>query len=314
MKKNKRKIILDTDIADDIDDAFALALALKDKRVDLLGVTTVFWNADARAQFAKYFLSEFGAHSIPVRAGASKPFLQIPEKIEPPQFKIKYDEKGRYLPPQYDKEQMDCTISSEHASNFIVNTFKSEPDCEIVTIGALTNLALAIKLAPDVFVGRKCTIMGGCYNKLNLGKNGAPIEIAEWNILCDPEAAQIVFSSGMQIYMVGLDVTLDVEMPKNIFDKVLDNPPCKSFPVWIEKWKKHVHCEIPCLHDPLALASCLDDKILQFESHKLYVVTDSKGQGFIRESETANNINVALKLNKDYFWQQFENIFLEEKQ
>lgn len=309
-----KKIILDTDIADDIDDAFALALALKNKRAELIGITTVFWNASARAQFAKYFLSEFGMLQIPIRAGASQPLLQIPEKIEPPQFTVKYDEKGRYLPPQYDRKQMRAVISDEHAANFIVKTFKKEPDCEIVTIGALTNLALAIKLAPEVFIGRKCTIMGGCYRKLNLGKNGAPIEIAEWNILCDPEAAQIVFSSGMEIYMVGLDVTLDVEMPKSIFDRVLSAPPCKSFPVWIEKWQKHVKSELPCLHDPLALLAALNDDILEFEKHKLYVVTEKNGNGFIREGSQGFEVNVALKLNKIYFWQLFEDIFFEEKQ
>lgn len=308
----RKKIIIDTDIADDIDDAFALALALKDKRVELVGINTVYWNAEARAQFADYFLSEFGFSGIPIRAGASQPLLQKPEKIEPPQFVVKYDEKGRYLPPQYDRKQMRAAISEEHAANFLVNTFKKEPECEIVTLGALTNLALAVKLAPDVFAGRKCTIMGGCFQKLNLGENGAPIEISEWNILCDPEAAQIVFSSGMEIYMVGLDVTLDVEMPEYIFDRVMSHPPCKSFPLWIEKWQRHVNSTLPCLHDPLAFLSALDSNILEFEKHRLYVVTEAKGQGTVREGAQGHEVNVALKLNKDYFWRQFENIFWEE--
>ncbi|HYA99374.1 MAG TPA: nucleoside hydrolase [Ktedonobacteraceae bacterium] len=71
------KVIIDTDIGDDIDDAFALALAVHSPEIELLGVTTVFGETQKRAYLAKYLLETFGYGQIPVAAGQQAPLLTI---------------------------------------------------------------------------------------------------------------------------------------------------------------------------------------------------------------------------------------------
>ena len=78
-----REIILDTDIGSDIDDAFALVLAARCKQIKLLGVTTLYRNADLRARLARLLLDECGRKDVPVSAGIDAPLIQIPEEAEP---------------------------------------------------------------------------------------------------------------------------------------------------------------------------------------------------------------------------------------
>ena len=79
------KYIIDTDIGDDVDDAFAVMLAAKSP-MDMLGITTVFRNAKQRAQMAQYLLRLIGREDLPVYAGVDKPFLQRIEYLLPPEM------------------------------------------------------------------------------------------------------------------------------------------------------------------------------------------------------------------------------------
>ncbi|MGN1052139.1 MAG: nucleoside hydrolase, partial [Candidatus Scatosoma sp.] len=197
----KIKIILDTDIGDDIDDLFALHLLANSPEVDLLGVTTVFRNAEKRAKMSAYALKELNRADVPVYAGADDPLICIPETIVGEEIlrKEKRDEKGKYLIPQYVSYMEKAEICNGNAVEFIADAArKYGSELHLVLIGAYTNAALAIRMYPEAMKNvADITVMGGYFYR----------DFPEWNIMCDPEAAHIVFSSGIPVKAVGIDVT-----------------------------------------------------------------------------------------------------------
>jgi inosine-uridine nucleoside N-ribohydrolase len=181
-------VILDTDIGDNIDDALALALLLNSPEVRLRGVTTVFRNAPRRAALARHLLDAWGHSSTRVVAGLSKPLLEPYDFQMGTQFQILPD---------------DVWHDSAHAVDFLIEAARidEEPDPEnaltLLCIGPLTNIAVALAREPELVPRVRIVLMGGCWSRLE----------PETNIHSDPEAAAIVFRSGAEIDMVGLDVT-----------------------------------------------------------------------------------------------------------
>ena len=187
----EEKILLDTDIGDDIDDAYALGLLLAGK-ANLIGITTVYRNSIQRAKIAGKILQLFHRR-IPVYAGED-----IPEKQ--PLFRFECSDQGKKaVVPHYISAEMAEVSFRRGAVDFILRTLEKFPNrITLLAIGPLTNLARAYEKDPDAFrLAKKIMLMGGNYSEKE----------AEWNILCDPEAAERVFSSGVPITAVGIDVT-----------------------------------------------------------------------------------------------------------
>ncbi len=242
----KRKIIIDTDIGDDIDDAFALALAAAMPETELVGVTTVFRNTKMRAQLAQKLLETAGRTDVPVFAGERLPYKEPfhvfekdeglpPEDARPCQWEESY---GRF-PVQ------------EGAVEFLAEAVKRyKEELTIVAIGPLTNLARAIEKYPAAMrkTGSVVT-MGGSFQKY----------ASEWNILCDPEAAQIVYASGIPLYAVGLDVTLQCALENDLLENFRSSAKQtnKLLSLWLERWFSFFGFEKSVMHDPLAAASLL---------------------------------------------------------
>ena len=183
------KIILDTDIGDDIDDAFALSILLNEKNADLLGVTTVFRNSYKRAKMASYLIKTFGK-DVKVYAGCDEPLIAKVETLLSPEIKEKekLDENGKYLIPQYSNEMDEGVVEKQHAVDFIIEQVHKYPnEITLVGIGPLTNIALAIRKDPSICsLLKEIRIMGGDPTNVNC---------KEWNIFCDPEAARIVYEA-----------------------------------------------------------------------------------------------------------------------
>ena len=293
------KLILDTDIGDDIDDAFALAFALNHEALDLVGVTTVFKHTQARAhQVSKYF-DTMGVHHIPVCAGIGKPFKQPIQYFEKDRV-----QNGVVLPPQYEPAYEAYPISNESAIDFIIRQaeiFKGE--LVIVPIGPLTNIAHALLKAPHIkpYI-QKIVLMGGWF------KNPEP----EWNILCDPEAADVVLKSGIPIYCVGLDVTLQCTLEKNDLDLVHNHPSAQSqlLSTWFKCWVNHFHFEKSVMHDPLAVATLVSD-VCQFELKSVVVDLENK-RGAIYEDPKGASVYVATKVDRDAFYQLFKTVLFKD--
>lgn len=190
----KRPIIIDTDPG--IDDAIAIAIALKAKELDVRLFTTVVGNVSLDKVTNNLFkLLTFWNVDIPVAMGASEPLI---EKLV--DASNVHGESGMdgYDFPLPDKSN----LLKEHAVEAMRKTImESKEKITIVPIGPLTNIALLLKTYPEVKNKiEEIVLMGGSAGRGNRGV------MSEFNIATDPEAAQIVFSSGLKIVMAGLDV------------------------------------------------------------------------------------------------------------
>ena len=189
------KILLDCDQGHD--DAIALLLALASPEVDLVGITTVHGNQtlDKTTVNALKLLEFVGRTDVPVAAGAAVPFVREPFVAE-----YVHGESGMDGPalPQPTTAPVD-----EHAVDFIarVVTESAEP-VTLVPTGPLTNIGLFLARHPDAAAKvERIVLMGGAIGEGNV------TPAAEFNIWADPEAASRVFTSGIDVTMIGLDVT-----------------------------------------------------------------------------------------------------------
>lgn len=194
----RETIIIDTDPGQDDAVAILLALAARE-RLDVPGIAAVAGNVGVDLTTANALrVVELGGHpDTPVYRGAGQPLL-FP--LDTAEFVCGEDGlAGANLPAATGKPQ------SEHAVDFIIRTLRAAPDKSITLcpLGPLTNIALALRLAPDIATKTKrIVLMGGA---MNLG-NMTPA--AEYNVYVDPHAAAIVFGAGVPVVMMGLHLTL----------------------------------------------------------------------------------------------------------
>ena len=256
-----QKIILDTDIGDDIDDALALAFAIMSDKIEILGVTTVFRNAEQRAELACCLLETLGRTDIPVYAGIGKTLLQsIPDWEQV---------AATHQPRQMEvlkKQQPSIQPKPGNAVDFIIDTvMQSAGDITLVPIGPFTNIAAAFTLEPHLAQKTQIVMMGGATDRVR----------PEWNALCDPEATRIVLGTGVPITMVGLDVTtkcvMSYEQVKTIGS--VDRPINQICFELIHLWGGNNPEPRPTLHDPLAVATLIDPTLCGTQEMRIEVET-----------------------------------------
>jgi inosine-uridine nucleoside N-ribohydrolase len=190
---NPTPILLDCDPGHD--DAIALLLALASPEVELLGVTTVAGNQtlDKTTANAIRVLEFSGRSDVQVAAGADRPLLR--EQYVAADVHGETGLDGPDLPPAQSEPV------PQHAVDFLADQIRgSERPVTLIPTGPLTNVALLLALHPDARPER-IVLMGGAIAEGNV------TPAAEFNIWCDPEAAARVFASGLDVTMVGLDVT-----------------------------------------------------------------------------------------------------------
>ncbi len=265
----KIKIIIDTDIGDDIDDAFALAYAANSEEIEILGVTTVFRNAEKRARMSCALLSSLEKSDIPVYAGIDKP-LAAPILARKNDY---WNENGEFIPCQYLPEFDDFTYEDQHAVDYLIEILRNNPgEITLVPIGPLTNIAAAFRKAPDIIKKvKEIVLMGGCFEG----------EKAEWNILCDPEAARIVFTSGAVVKAVGLDVTMKCRLDSTLLAEFreLSSKSCRLLANLMDRWFEHYNFDNPVLHDPLTIAVLITEGIVKFTAVHVSVLLDKEQYG-----------------------------------
>lgn len=188
-----RKFIIDTDTASD--DAVALIMALRHPDVEVEAITIVNGNMPVeRGTRNALTTAQMCGANVPVYVGADRPLMR--ERIHAFWF---HGQDGMgdqdYPPPQRQAE-------SKHGVQAIIDTVRAHPGIIMVTLGPLTNIALAVSQAPDIAAKvSRCVVMGGA-----ACTSGNVTPAAEYNIWCDPEAARIVFRSGLPIEMVGWEL------------------------------------------------------------------------------------------------------------
>ena len=284
------KVILDTDIGDDIDDAIALALAVNRPEIDLVGVVTTYRNTHLRSKIALALLDGWNRLDIPVCKGCDDPLKQ--EYFFFP-FE-KRDENGKPIIGHYEDYMQDFQECSQDGLEFMANAVKNNPhEITLVAVGPLTNVAKFIQEYPAEYaLLKEVVIMGGRFD----------MERAEWNIKCDPEAAAIVLSSQQKIRLVPLDVTLQCVFSKEQVERlgggcVGNKRLSKMIDVWLTNSRNRT---MPILHDPLALASVFSD-FCTFTPKKVRVVLDGNERAWTVFDDAGKEILVALSVKAAEF-------------
>ena len=250
----KQKILIDTDMGDDIDDAIALALGLKLDNIDVIGVTTVFKNVLDRAKIAKKILKLAGREDIPVYAGSSNTLNKTEEILPLCQMteEVKNDDTLCAV-----NAETAVKTDGEEAVDFIIDCAEKYGDELIILgIGPYTNLAKAvIKNEKAIASVQKVVVMGGTYLEHHV----------EWNIKCDVEAADILFDKLRNLYCVGFDVTKKTEVSQAEYRAMTSaTEGFKGYLATLTKlWSYCWHA--PVLHDPLALYYISDPGVLQMK-------------------------------------------------
>ena len=282
---NKKLVYVDTDIGlgtpgAEIDDGAALIFLLRNKSINVVGAGSVFGNVplqDAMLNLDRLLTWLDGEHRL-IGLGAEKPLIADTASSEDWQS-------------AYGKTLAWNTRPTSHlAANLIIHTVRSHPgQVSILSLGPMTNLALAVRLDPAIIpLTREVIVMGGSFNT----QNPSP----EFNVRCDPEAAQIVFSSGWNVHALGLDVTRRVHFSRRDFAALPDGNQAVELlrtqaPGWIDRMEAMGWEQDGCaLHDAVAVAYLIDDSI--FESRKTSVeveLVNPDARGITRFSPAIEN-------------------------
>lgn len=302
----KRKIILDCDPGHD--DAIAILLAAKNPAIDLLGITVVAGNQTLDKTLVNALnVCQFLDLDVPVYKGCGQPMIRDKQVVAP---EI-HGESG-LDGPQFGALTKEA--ETQHAVTYIVDTvLASEGDITVVTTGPMTNLAMAMRLNPDIVPKiREVALMGGSYQLGNM------TPAAEFNVLADADAAHVVFTSGRPIMMAGLDVTRKVLALPSIVERMntIDNNAAKLFVdlmTFFNKTQKEVFgWDGGPLHDPVTIAYLLDPTVvtlkecftqIDIRSEQSYGRTNCDIFNMLKQPP---NSHVAVDIDVAKFWDIIE--------
>ncbi|MGH3880806.1 MAG: nucleoside hydrolase [Actinophytocola sp.] len=269
------KVVIDTDPG--VDDALAILLAAASPELELVGLTTVFGNCavDVATRNALVLLDVAGRADVPVARGAADPIASPYLGPVPQVHGVDGMGDGGPLP-----EPTGSPVAAS-AAEFLCCTAAASPgELTILAVGPLTNLALALRLRPDLdTLVERVVVMGG--NALVPG-NATPA--AEANMHNDPEAADIVFGARWPVTMVGLDVTHKVNLRGADIDRITAAPTpagrhlARALPRYRAFFEHTNGLDGMYVHDPSAVAYLIDPTMFTVSEWPLRVET----QGFSR--------------------------------
>jgi purine nucleosidase len=280
-------IILDTDIATDVDDCLALALILASPELRLRGITCVYGDVDLRARYTMKLLTLHGSADIPVTAGARLPLLN-----KRPIYWEGHEGAGLLT-----GDDADIAYSREHAVDFIVRTAHENPgQIHLVAIAPLTNIALALMRDPALPLAH-ITIMGGVARSIDR----LDLPVAEHNIVCDPEAAHVVFASGIPTTVIPLDLTTQVRIYREGAARIRarGTPYHEAVARQVEMYPRFAAQGYTHVHDPLAVAAVIDPSFIRTERVRIDVELAGQytaGATVIR-ADAAGHIDFAVSVD-----------------
>lgn len=269
-----RRILLDTDIGSDVDDALALGLVLASPgALQLEAVTTVGADTRLRARLAARILALAGRDGVDVCAGEREPLLRT----------------GRFGWFRHEEAMLgegpdvpEGTVSDEPAPERIVRAAREVPGLELVAIGPLTNLARAVALDPEL--PRRVaglSIMGGHIRQVRIGEHVCAPGI-DYNLCSDPEASVAVLGAGFATTLITADVTLQTWMQSEDLERLESRGPlARSLAAQVRIWEPVqrelftglggtvAETNVAYLHDPLTVQALLDPACLRFETLRI---------------------------------------------
>lgn len=263
-EKNPQSLWLDTDIGDDTDDLFALALILASPELDLQGVSTVFGETGQRARLAQTLLQLQGRTDVPVHAGCGHPLLG-PGRME-------------VMPngpmPREPIAQGPCArpaarlpaLGATHAVEALAAHLQTHPQTTPVAIGPLTNLATLLLQEPAAAARiSRLIVMGGEFKRT----------MWEWNIHCDPSSAACVISSGIPIDFIPWDIGMTCTVSPAQLERLFASATrtgrmlTRAVKLW-RKAKPALH-HLPRLFDPMAVAVLLHPEWFEWRRGRVSV-------------------------------------------
>jgi inosine-uridine nucleoside N-ribohydrolase len=306
---SNKLVYVDTDVGlgtpgAEIDDGAALIFLMRNPSIEIVGTGSVFGNVplhDATLNLDRFLIWLDGEH-IPVGRGAQKPLIADMTWFE--SWQSSYGETLAW----------NCRPTTYLAANLIIHTIRAYPgQVSVLSLGPMTNLALAIRLDPAIIpLTREVIVMGGSSNV----ENAEP----EFNVRCDPEAAQIVFSSGWDVHILGLDITRRVHFSRRDFSSLTDANPAVALlraqaPRWIDRVEEMGWEQDGCaLHDAVAAAYLADNTIFQAEKMSVEIeFANPSLRGvtrFFQERESPSIVKVITSLDsakcRDLIWSHLE--------
>ena len=254
--RTRRPAILDTDIGTDVDDILALVLLAQAPEMDLIGVTTVYGDTVLRARMVRHVLDQMGRSDISIGIGASETLTRRPVWWA--------GHEGQGI-PDLDRVEVDESITATGLLRRAAMEHRGNLD--LFAIGPLTNVAEAI-VADNSFAAslHHLYIMGGAFW----------MERPEHNVKCDPEAADIVFRSGIPMTVCGLDVTKRVWLRESGVSQIGEaagsiGPMLQD---QIRRWWAFTGANESTPHDPLAILPALRPELFRFEQCDVRVELD----------------------------------------
>jgi purine nucleosidase len=279
-----QKIIFDTDLAGDIDDAFAQALVQISPEFEVLGITVGDGPTEGRGRVSCRMLWEAGQDSIPVAVGrATRVGSELPLQIH------WGDEFGRYKPV------------AESAADFIIRMLKKYPnEVTIISVGPVTNLGDVIRKDPAAWklVKEVYSMFGSFY----MGYGGDSRPSAEWNVKADVPSAQLFMTSGVPITLAGLDVTTMVKFNKDRRLQLLyrNSPLTDAISALYSLWSfdRSENRQDPTLYDPVAVAMAITDEFVSLR--EAHVRVTDEGYTIVDESK-APNCRIGMNISTGRF-------------
>lgn len=290
------RILLDTDLGSDVDDALALGLILAEPELlQLEAVTTVAGDPQARARATARLLGLAGCTGVEVCAGAAEPLVR------------KNRFAWRDIETEGYPEGPDALLSEEPGPERIVRAAREVSDLQLLAIGPLTNLAHALALDPKLpkrVAG--LTVMGGHIRRVAIGDFECAPGI-DYNLCSDPEATMSVLGAGFDTRLVTADVTLSTWLTEEDRES-LSRAPGPIAPLLAElvrrwtPWQHEIFTGLggtlaednaAFLHDPLTVLSLIDPASLHFE--RLQIVPTIE-RGVLRTREVAASLGMGAPM------------------
>ena len=305
-----RKIIIDCDPGQD--DAVALFLAMSSPaELDILGITTVAGNVplSLTQRNARMMCDLAGHQQTPVFGGCDKPMVRAPVTAEYIHGNTGIDGVEVFEP--------ETPLQDQPAVDFIIETLLAADDASITLVptGPLTNIGTALRQEPRITQAvKELVIMGGAMRE---GGNRSPS--AEFNILVDPHAAELVFNCGRPITAMGLDVTHQVLSTRERVARIraLDNPVADATAGMLSFFhrydSKKYGSEGAPLHDPCTIAWLLQPELFETRLCNLSIETQSEltightAVDFWHVTDRPHNVSWAHAVDADGFYELLTN-------
>ena len=273
MDRAIRRVVLDTDIGSDVDDALALGMLLGSPEVELVGVTTVYGDTALRARLARRLIGLAGA-DVPCCAGARETLAGRP---------VWWAGHEGALFADLDAEQ----VASRPGADFLVDAARGPGDLDVIAIGPLTNIAAAIKAGGEF---RQLIVMGGAFTT----------DQPEHNFKSDPEAARIVFTSGIPATVCGLEITEQVRItPAGLARIAAAGRLGAALAAEVDQYWKYCGQQYNTPHDPVAALTLLRPDLFETAAVEVAVSVEEPAGLSVATSAPSSPVRVVTAIDAE---------------